>query len=121
MNLWRHAGVGDAQGVENLDDAVLVRARAAVVASGGSVMTWLRARPPHVTKGCQIEQFAHAVMPLTFAELVAVTGGQSAEVVSRTQTTAAQRVRRHKSGVSDVKSERVRARRLLGVMPRSRL
>jgi hypothetical protein len=33
-----------------------------------------------VTKWCQIEQFAHAVFPTTFAELVAVTGGERAEV-----------------------------------------
>jgi hypothetical protein len=33
-----------------------------------------------VTKRRQIEQFAHAVSPSTFAELVAVTGGESADV-----------------------------------------
>jgi hypothetical protein len=30
--------------------------------------------------GCQIEQFEHAVVPLTYAELVAVTGGDPADV-----------------------------------------
>ena len=35
---------------------------------------------PRVTKGCQIEQFAHAVFPTTLAELVAVTGGELADV-----------------------------------------
>jgi hypothetical protein len=33
-----------------------------------------------VTEGCQIEHFAHAVFPTTFAELVAVTDGVPAEV-----------------------------------------
>jgi hypothetical protein len=31
-----------------------------------------------VTKGCQIERFAHAVFPSTYAELLAVTGGDPA-------------------------------------------
>jgi hypothetical protein len=39
-----------------------------------------RHRSTPVTKGCQIEQFAHAVFPTTFAELVAVTGGEAADV-----------------------------------------
>jgi len=33
-----------------------------------------------VTKGCQTEQIPHAVSPTTFAELVAVTGGEPADV-----------------------------------------
>lgn len=33
-----------------------------------------------VTEACQIEQFAHAVFPTTYAELVAVTGGEPADV-----------------------------------------
>jgi hypothetical protein len=33
-----------------------------------------------VTKSCQIEQFAHTVFPGTCDELVAVTGGQPADV-----------------------------------------
>jgi hypothetical protein len=33
-----------------------------------------------VTKRCQIEQFAHAVFPTTFGELVKVTGGDPADV-----------------------------------------
>ena len=33
-----------------------------------------------VTEGGQIEQFAHAVFPRTYAELVAVTGGEPADV-----------------------------------------
>lgn len=33
-----------------------------------------------VTKRCQVEQFAHAVFPTTFAELVEVTGGEQADV-----------------------------------------
>jgi hypothetical protein len=33
-----------------------------------------------VTKRCRIEQFAHAVVPLTYAELVKVTGGTVADV-----------------------------------------
>jgi hypothetical protein len=39
-----------------------------------------RAAGPVVTKGCQIEQFAHAVVALTYAELVMVTGGEPADV-----------------------------------------
>jgi hypothetical protein len=34
-------------------------------------------RPP---KRCQIERFAHAVFPTNFDELVAVTGGEPADV-----------------------------------------
>jgi hypothetical protein len=34
----------------------------------------------HLTKECRIEQFPHAVFPTTFSELVAVTGGESADV-----------------------------------------
>jgi hypothetical protein len=33
-----------------------------------------------VTKRHQIEQVAHAVVPLTYAELVKVTGGEPADV-----------------------------------------
>jgi len=33
-----------------------------------------------VTKQSHVEQFAHAVFPSTFAELVAVTGGEPADV-----------------------------------------
>jgi hypothetical protein len=33
-----------------------------------------------VTKRRQIEQFAHAVFPMTFTELVRVTGGDPADV-----------------------------------------
>jgi hypothetical protein len=33
-----------------------------------------------VTEGRQSEQFAHAVFPTTFAELVKVTGGEPADV-----------------------------------------
>jgi hypothetical protein len=33
-----------------------------------------------VTEGCQIEQFSHAVFPTTYAELVAVTCGEPADV-----------------------------------------
>jgi hypothetical protein len=33
-----------------------------------------------VTKGCQIEQFAHAVFPSTYAELLVVTAGEAADV-----------------------------------------
>ncbi len=32
------------------------------------------------SRRCQTEQLAHAVFPTTFAELVAVTGGESADV-----------------------------------------
>jgi hypothetical protein len=42
--------------------------------------TWRDRRLTSVTKRCQIEQFAHAVFPSTFAELIAVTGGEPADV-----------------------------------------
>jgi hypothetical protein len=41
---------------------------------------WPDRRPLSVAKGCQIEQFAHAVFPSSFEELVAVTGGEPADV-----------------------------------------
>jgi hypothetical protein len=41
---------------------------------------WPDRRPLSVAKGCQIEQFAHAVVPLSYAELVKVTGGEPADV-----------------------------------------
>ena len=33
-----------------------------------------------VAKRCRIEKFAHAVFPSNFAELLAVTGGEAADV-----------------------------------------
>jgi hypothetical protein len=41
---------------------------------------WPDRRPLSIIKGCQIEHFAHAVFPTTFAELVMVTGGEPADV-----------------------------------------
>jgi hypothetical protein len=38
------------------------------------------ASPSQVTKGTQIEWFAHAVFPTTYTELLAVTGGEAADV-----------------------------------------
>jgi hypothetical protein len=33
-----------------------------------------------VTEACQIEQFVHAVFPSSYRELLAVTGGEPADV-----------------------------------------
>jgi hypothetical protein len=50
-----------------------------IEACGGRVVG-SAASPSQVTKGCQIERFAHAVFPTNFHELVAVTGGEPADV-----------------------------------------
>jgi hypothetical protein len=61
-----------------LDAELTVRGRAEA-ARGVTLGAWSH-RLASVTKRCQIEQFPHAVFPTTFAELVAVTGGEPADV-----------------------------------------
>jgi hypothetical protein len=51
-----------------------------VIEAYGGRVVGSAASPSQVTKGSQIAQFAHAVFPSTYAELLAVTGGEAADV-----------------------------------------